>query len=122
MVHLPYLTTPTSVPSVYSHSCGVKCTSAQPSIACHHRSFILTSIYRILKHLSLRAKYSSIQAVQVWWGGYPKVLACFLGVNTRPQEKVRGQLTISFSLRDDVNRTKMKAYSKSNDTVLDKIR
>jgi len=49
-------------------------------------------------------------------------LVCFLGVNTGPQEKVRGQLTISFSLRDDVNRTTKKANSKSNDTVHDKIR
>lgn len=55
-------------------------------------------------------------------GGYPEVLGCFLGVNTRPQEKVRGQLTIRFSFRDGVNRTKKKTYSKSNDTVHDKMR
>jgi hypothetical protein len=53
--------------------------------------------------------------------GYPEVFVCFLGVNTRPQEKVRGQLTISFSLRDDVNCKKKKTYSKSNDTVHDKV-
>jgi len=29
-------------------------------------------------------------------GGYPEILVCFWGVNTRPQEKVRGQLTIRF--------------------------
>jgi len=55
-------------------------------------------------------------------GGYPKVLGCFLGVNKRPQEGVRGQLNICFAIKDDANHIKKKNCSKSNDTVRDKIR
>jgi hypothetical protein len=55
-------------------------------------------------------------------GGYTEVLVCSLGVNRHPQEKGRGQLTIRFLIRAEVDRIKKKACSKSNGSVHDKIR